>query len=242
MKKLLFIFFVLSYSIVTNAQDRVDSASLIDYSIESFLYNWNHPTTKGPTITDSVDQLLVVFREHYSDMKLAGVEKENGIWKLKLAPVRASIGRNGLIYAPGKKEGDGCTPSGIFALGELFSYEPTIPSNLPFTQSTPEDKWIDDTASNDYNKHIRGVTNAKSYENLLLKSIHYKYCMVIEYNTNPIVKGKGSAIFFHVADEKYSATAGCVAIKESDMLQYLNWLQSNKRKAIWIMADEEEED
>ena len=66
--------------------------------------------------------------------------------------------------------------------------------------------------------------------------------MVIEYNTNPVIKGNGSAIFFHVADEKYSATAGCVAIKESDMLQYLNWLQPNKRKAIWIMEDQGDEE
>lgn len=237
MKKLLFTFFVLINCVVSHAQDLPDSS----YNIESLMQSWNHPINKDKKIFDSVDQMLVVFREHYSDIKIAGVEKENGLWELKLAPVRASIGRSGLRMANFKREGDGFTPTGFFGLGQLFSYEPTIPSNLPFTQSTPEDKWIDDTASNDYNKHIRGVTNAKSYENLLLKSIHYKYCMVIEYNTNPVIKGNGSAIFFHVADDKYSATAGCVAIKESDMLQYLNWLQSNKRKAIWIMEDDEED-
>lgn len=238
MKKLLFIFFVLINSVVSHAQALPDSS----YNIESLIQSWNDPTNKDEKVFDSVDQMLVVFREYYSEIKMAGVEKENGIWKLKLAPVRASIGRSGLTPANFKREGDGFTPAGFFGLGQLFSYEPTIPSSLSFIQSTAEDKWIDDTASNDYNKHIRGATNAKSYENLLLKSIHYKYCMVIEYNTNPVIKGNGSAIFFHVADEKYSATAGCVAIKESDMLQYLNWLQPNKRKAIWIMEDQGDEE
>jgi len=191
---------------------------------------------------DNTDQMLVVFRERFQDIKIAGVEKENGVWKLKLAPVKASIGRNGLIYEMAKKEGDGCTPVGFYELGKLFSYDSSIKSKLPFTQTNSEDKWIDDPNSDDYNKYIRGATTAKSFENLLLKNIYYKYCMVIEYNTHPVVKGKGSAIFFHVADEKYTPTAGCVAIAESDMLQYLNWLQPNKRKAIWIIADEEDED
>jgi L,D-peptidoglycan transpeptidase YkuD (ErfK/YbiS/YcfS/YnhG family) len=238
LKKYFILFCIVCTSISLNAQDENDTT----YTIESFLYNWNHPTSNAAKVMDNTDQMLVVFRERYQDIKIAGVEKEDGIWKLKLAPVKASIGRNGLIYEMAKKEGDGCTPVGFFELGKLFSYESNIKSNLPFTQTTSEDKWIDDPASDDYNKYIRGATTAKSFENLLLKNIYYKYCMVIEYNTHPIVKGKGSAIFFHVADEKYTPTAGCVAIAESHMLQYLNWLQPNKRKAIWIIADEEDEE
>ena len=238
MKKYFILFCIVCSSITLNAQDDSDT----DYTIESFLYTWNHPSGNTSKVMDNTDQMLVVFRERFQDIKIAGVEKENGVWKLKLAPVKASIGRNGLIYEMAKKEGDGCTPVGFFELGKLFSYESSIKSTLPFTQTTSEDKWIDDPNSDDYNKYVRGATSAKSFENLLLKNIYYKYCMVIEYNTHPVVKGKGSAIFFHVADEKYSPTAGCVAIAEADMLQYLNWLQPNKRKAIWIIADEEDED
>ncbi len=238
MKKYFILFCIVLCCITLYAQDDNDNS----YTIESFLYNWNHPSSNAARVMDHTDQMLVVFRERFQDIKIAGVEKENGVWKLKLAPVKASIGRNGLIYEMAKKEGDGCTPVGFFELGKLYSYESSIKSNLPYTQTTSEDKWIDDPTSDDYNKYVRGATTAKSFENLLLKNIYYKYCMVIEYNTHPVVKGKGSAIFFHVTDEKYSPTAGCVAIAESDMLQYLNWLQPNKRKAIWIIADEEDED
>jgi L,D-peptidoglycan transpeptidase YkuD (ErfK/YbiS/YcfS/YnhG family) len=49
---------------------------------------------------------------------------------------------------------------------------------------------------------------------------------VIEYNTNPIVKGKGSAIFFHLGVK--NLTAGCVAIDENNMKSIVNWLIPSK--------------
>ncbi|MEN9697046.1 MAG: hypothetical protein RLZ56_467 [Bacteroidota bacterium] len=225
-------------SFLVQAQDENDTT----YTIQSFLYNWNHPENGNAKLLDSVDQMVVVFRERYRDIKVAGVEKINGVWVLKQAPARASIGRNGLVYAVAKKEGDGCTPAGLFALGQLFSYAQQVDVKLPFIKTTEQDKWIDDPTSEEYNQYVRGNTKAKSFENLLLNNIYYKYCMVIEYNTHPVVKGKGSAIFFHVADEKLSPTAGCVAIAEKDMVQYLQWLAPNKRKAIFIIADEEDEE
>ena len=217
-------------SYLVRAQDENDTT----YTIQSFLYNWNHPENGNAKLLDSVDQMVVVFREHYRDIKVAGVEKSNGVWSLSLAPVRASIGRNGLIYDIAKKEGDGCTPVGLYILGELFSYEKAVDTKLPYTQTNEQDKWIDDTSSLDYNKYIRGETTAKSFEHLLLKSIDYKYCMVIEYNTTPVVTGKGSAIFFHVATDTYKPTSGCVAIAQKDMEKFLKWFKPKKQKSIMI--------
>ena len=107
---------------------------------------------------------------------------------------------------------------------------------MPFVISTSEDKWIDDPESADYNRHVRGETSAKSYENLKLTSDAYKYCMVIEYNTDPVVKGKGSAIFFHLRESDMGTTAGCVAISESDMLKILKGLDPAKNPMI-VMGD-----
>ena len=185
---------------------------------------------------DTVDQLLVVFNQDTrTKATLVAFERFGKRWKPKFGPFVASIGRNGFALIGAKVEGDGKTPTGLFALGQLFSYEPTINSKLSFIQSTIEDKWIDDTASLEYNRYIRGNTDAKSFEHLLLDGIYYKYCMVIEYNTNPVVKGKGSAIFFHLADENYTPTAGCVAIAEIDMQPILHWLKPSKRKAIYTV-------
>lgn len=90
--------------------------------------------------------------------------------------------------------------------------------------------------SPDFNKLIVGSTDAKSYENLLLNTDVYKFCTVIEYNTNPVIKGKGSAIFFHLALKPASFTAGCVAIQEEFIMLMINWLDPKQNPTI-IMGD-----
>lgn len=180
------------------------------------------------------DQLLIVFSKNDTMNKavLAAFEKKNGYWQVHFNPVAASIGKKGFADQGMKIEGDHKSPSGLFSLGQLFSYESTVKTGLPFITSTEEDKWIDDPESPDYNTYVRGKTKARSFEHLLLKSIDYKYCMVIEYNTQPVVKGKGSAIFFHLADPVYTPTEGCIAVNEKDMLRILQWLQPGRKKAI----------
>ncbi|MEI6088406.1 MAG: L,D-transpeptidase family protein [Bacteroidota bacterium] len=183
---------------------------------------------------DSIQQLLLVLNDNDTSNKamLIALEKKNDKWKIKFDPMLASIGRNGFALTGKKQEGDGKSPTGLYLLGQLFTYENTVNTSLPFIQTTEDDKWIDDSNHQDYNKYIKGNTTASSFEHLLLSGIYYKYCTVIEYNTNPVVKGKGSAIFFHVADANYSPTAGCVAIKETDMDKILKWLNPNFKRAI----------
>ena len=197
--------------------------------------------TQAPLIPDSVEQLVLAYNETLKDpqAKLYTLQKESGEWNIVLGPVPAGIGENGFAMPGEKVEGDGKSPGGTFELGHLFTYEDTVNTKMPFTQSTSEDKWIDDPESADYSKHVRGPTSAKSYENLKLNSDHYKYCMVIEYNTKPVVKGKGSAIFFHLRDSESETTAGCVAVSESDMLRILEWLDPEKHPMILMGSRED---
>jgi L,D-peptidoglycan transpeptidase YkuD (ErfK/YbiS/YcfS/YnhG family) len=183
---------------------------------------------------NNVEQLVLAINNNDSSNKaiVVALERVNKKWKIKLSPVQASIGRTGFALPGAKIEGDGKSPTGFFAFGQLYTYEASVNTTLPFTQTNADDKWIDDPNHENYNTHIRGNTTAKSFEHLKLSSIDYKYCMVIEYNTQPVVKGKGSAIFFHLADANYSPTAGCVAIQETDMDKILLWLDPNKQKAI----------
>jgi len=185
-------------------------------------------------IPDSVTQLVLVCNENLNDSQanLFTLKKEEEKWIPVLNSIPAGIGENGFAASGQKVEGDGKSPTGLFKLGQLFTYEKEVDTRMPFIQSTSEDKWIDDPDSPDYNRHVRGKTSAKSYENLKLTSIAYKYCMVIEYNTNPVVKEKGSAIFFHLRNSETGTTAGCVAISESEMLQILKWLDPSKHPMI----------
>ena len=227
MKKFTLFVFILFNSLLVFGQD-VESLWVINPLIEKL--------NTGELKIGKLQQIVVAFKLDMKDKdyKVMGLEKAKGKWKLAIAPVKASIGRNGFAKENEKMEGDGKTPIGLYALGKLYSYDAAIDTKLPFQQVDSLDKWIDDSTSNDYNKYVRGETKARSFENLKLNSVDYKYCMVIEYNTQPVVKGKGSAIFFHVADEKYSPTSGCVAIEETDMLQYLNWLKPRKKKGMMI--------
>jgi L,D-peptidoglycan transpeptidase YkuD (ErfK/YbiS/YcfS/YnhG family) len=183
---------------------------------------------------ENVSQLLVVFNEKPESFTavFVALEKKGKNWVVKQNPIEAGIGKNGFALPNQKVEGDGKSPTGIFKLGKLFSYEKQTNTLLENQQSTKEDKWIDDVNSPDYNKHVIGATDAKSYENLLLNSDVYKYCTVIEYNTNPVAKGKGSAIFFHLALKPASFTSGCVAIEEEYMKMMVNWLDPKQNPTI----------
>ena len=60
----------------------------------------------------------------------------------------------------------------------------------------------------------------------------YKYGIVVEYNTNPIIKGKGSAIFIHVWRNRNQPTAGCISISQEKILKLLEWLDPEKEPII----------
>ena len=132
---------------------------------------------------------------------------------------RCSIGYNGLTK--NKLEGDGCTPIGTFSINKIL-YRPDKINNYKFTlDSQIIDKrggWCDDIESNLYNQKIDFPFN-KSAEHLYRSDDLYDIICVIDYNLNPIIKGKGSAIFLHVANEDYSPTHGCVAIKKDELLR-----------------------
>ena len=187
-----------------------------------------------------IKQLLVVFNEtpEQNSAVLVAMEKKNKHWKVIFTPVAVGIGRKGFAAPGAKREGDQLSPSGFYHLGQLFCYDKTVDTRMPFIQTTPEDKWIDDTSSADYNRYIRGATTAKSYENLKIRSDEYKYCTAIEYNMHPVVKGRGSAIFLHLSEgEKPNPSAGCVVVTQSDMERLLKWMNPESKPSI-LMGNE----
>ncbi|RFU64001.1 hypothetical protein D0466_09970 [Peribacillus glennii] len=136
--------------------------------------------------------------------------------------MKGVIGYNG--FAVSKKEGDGKSPMGIYSFGTAFGTV-TKPSGMAWTyrKSTTNDYWIDAPSSKYYNKWYTSarkpaVSHEKMYQPL------YKYGAVINYNTSSIVKGKGSAIFLHIWRGSNSATAGCVATEEKNVVRILKWL------------------
>lgn len=156
------------------------------------------------------------------------LEKDHDDWKWVSGPMEAMIGKNGFALPGEKREGDGKTPSGIFSLKRTFGYDKTVKTKMPYRQASEEDLWVDDPNATDYNQWVKqGETGAASYEKMKREDGQYKYGIVIEYNTDPVIKGHGSAIFFHVWEEKDFPTAGCVAVSEEDIIKIFEWLDPN---------------
>ena len=82
--------------------------------------------------------------------------------------------------------------------------------------------WSDYPQSKYYNKLIR--FKDISYESLYKIDHTYDIVLVINYNINPIIKGKGSAIFLHLAKRDFSPTAGCIAMKKACLFEILEKL------------------
>ena len=88
--------------------------------------------------------------------------------------------------------------------------------------------WCDDPLSKDYNKLIK-IPSEYNYEKLYKKDNVYDIILVLNYNMNPVVKNKGSAIFIHVTKANYKKTEGCVAIKKVHLLKIIKELKNNTK-------------
>lgn len=167
--------------------------------------------------------------------KIYPFEKRSNQWDLMLKPIDASIGRNSFALPDKKREGDGRTPSGVYPLEYTFGYPREIHTKMNYFQTTENDVWVDDVDSVDYNQWVkRGQTKAASFEDMRRKDNMYKYGIVIGYNTNPIVRGLGSAIFFHVWRGKGEPTAGCVAMSEKDIITIFEWLDASRKPLVMM--------
>jgi L,D-peptidoglycan transpeptidase YkuD (ErfK/YbiS/YcfS/YnhG family) len=205
-------------------------------SAEEALAAWLQ--TSLTTLAGDSSQVLLVMGEELSGSTamLYALEKRGGSWCTAFPPLPALIGRNGFAPPGEKKEGDVRTPSGVFALKRAFGYAAEIDTRLSYRQAGDSDIWVDDSNSPDYNCWGRkGETSATSFEQMKMNDDRYKYGIVIEYNTDPVVKGAGSAIFIHVLLRDNLSTLGCVALAESDILRVLGWLEP-KAKPLTILG------
>ena len=132
-----------------------------------------------------------------------------------------ALGRSGV--RADKREGDGATPQARMQLRRVF-YRPdrlTPPAtNLPVQALTPLDGWCDDTASRDYNRFVTRPHSAR-HERRGRHDAIYDVIVELGWNDEPVLPGRGSAIFLHVARSDYAPTEGCVALALDDLLAML---------------------
>ena len=152
--------------------------------------------------------------------------------EIDLFKFKCSIGKNG--FTKKKIEGDKKTPRGIFSIGNLYYRKDRISkfeTKLKTIQIKKKMGWCDDINSKYYNKPINIKKNFK-YEKLYRKDYKYDLLIPINYNTKPIIKNKGSAIFIHLT-KNYKKTAGCVALTKKDFLILLKLIDSKTKIKIF---------
>ena len=141
---------------------------------------------------------------------------------------KCSIGKKGLKSK--KKEGDNCTPIGVFELGKVYYRADRIkkPDTILKTKKITKNMgWCDDPYNKNYNKEI--ILNRKNKgEKLFRKDSIYDILIVIEYNTNKVRPFKGSAIFIHLT-KNYYPTQGCIALKKNDLLILLKIIKKKSK-------------
>lgn len=128
-----------------------------------------------------------------------------------------AIGRAGVTR--NKREGDGATPAGRWSLLYFFLRRPA-PLRPFWRRTRRDDIWCDDPASFRYNRPLQAPARA-SHEEIWREDRLYDVVGVMDYNIRPVIRRRGSAIFFHLATDDLGPTAGCVALRPADMRRLL---------------------
>ena len=153
----------------------------------------------------------------------------NKVLKYKNFLYKCAIGKNGITNS--KIEGDKCTPSGIYSIDKIYYREDRLSLPKLDFQTIPINKnfgWCDDIHSSYYNEFIK-FPFSHSAEILYREDNIYNIICIINYNTNPVIKKRGSAIFLHIANTDYSGTAGCLALKQDDLIELLQNMDINTK-------------
>jgi L,D-peptidoglycan transpeptidase YkuD (ErfK/YbiS/YcfS/YnhG family) len=157
------------------------------------------------------------------------IVKKTGHLQYKNLKFRCALGKEGIKRK--RKEGDNITPKGTFKITKIY-YRTDKIKNIKTTVRKIKIKknmgWCDDPKSKNYNKQIK-LPSKFSHEKLYRKDSVYDLFLVLDYNTNPVIKNKGSAIFLHITKGSYKKTKGCIGLKRGDLIQLVSKIRKNTK-------------
>ena len=171
-------------------------------------------------------------------------DKDGAVVDWGQGPRRAAIGAPGIAVKG--VEGDGITPLGAFPVREIFYRADRIArpdTKLKLRVLEKDDGWCDAPDDANYNRLVK-LPYPASTEQMWREDHLYDLVVVLGYNDDPVVPGKGSAIFLHLArsvgesrsDNKkspdYSHTQGCVALAYDDAVAAVAQLRPGDKVVI----------
>jgi L,D-peptidoglycan transpeptidase YkuD (ErfK/YbiS/YcfS/YnhG family) len=178
---------------------------------------------------------LRTFERHGDDWREIGdaravtIGRAGAAWGLGLHPAQAD--------GPQKREGDGRSPAGVFAIGVAFGYPETFQTGLDYRPMQSSHWCVDVPGSPLYNRIVDarevGGDAVKESTEPMRRDLHadgdqrYRIGFVVEHNADGRDRA-GSCIFAHVWKAPGQATAGCTAMSDADMQQLLRWLDRRR--------------
>ena len=163
-------------------------------------------------------------------------QREARCWRPVSEAWPARVGRNGL--SGNRREGDGTTPTGTYAIGRtMYGIADDPGVRYRYRRIVCGDYWVEDPRSPSYNRfrHVECGTTPPfrvTGERLWQARTAYRHLAVIEFNTNPVVPGRGSGIFLHATTGR--ATNGCISLPLGQLRQVLRWLRPEHSPRIAI--------
>jgi len=154
---------------------------------------------------------------------------KSGYLEYKDLKFRCALGKAGVKRK--EIEGDNITPKGTFKINNIYYRKDRIKkifSKYKLIEIKKNMGWCDDPKSKHYNQLIR-LPNKYKHEKLYRKDNIYDLILVLNYNTRPILKNKGSAIFVHVSAKNYKKTAGCIALKKKHLIKLVEKIKKKTK-------------
>ena len=193
---------------------------------------------------DCQQVLLVLSPEAESVLVQLWLMERNGSrWRPVSEPIACTLGHKGLAWGAGehtaappagfriKKEGDKCSPAGVFRVPFAFGTASNAPEmKLPYTALTPSIIGVDDVKSRYYNQIVDNTKVERDWDSNEAMVRHdklYEWGAFIAHNP-ACTPGLGSCIFLHLWPGPGRGTAGCTAMGAEDLKRVLTWMDAAK--------------
>ena len=157
------------------------------------------------------------------------IVKKSGYLKYKNLKFRCALGKAGIKKK--EREGDNVTPKGTFKITKIYYRHDKIKNIKTLIKKIKIKKnmgWCDDSTSSFYNRQIE-LPSQLSHERLYRNDNLYDLILILNYNTNPIIKNKGSAIFIHITNKYYKKTKGCIALSKENLIELVSKIKKKTK-------------
>ncbi|MFE2052921.1 L,D-transpeptidase family protein [Streptomyces sp. NPDC059459] len=148
----------------------------------------------------------------------------SGRW-VKAGSAPARFGAGGLTDGATRTQGTNTTPTGLYDLPYAFGIRAAPRGTAYRYRAVRADSWwCQDNDARAYNRWTEprpADCRATEAEHLITYRAQYAHALVVGFNYERPVRGRGAGIFLHVNGA--GATAGCVSVPAEAMRRILRW-------------------